>query len=66
MTAEQNKFQTTVESCENCGRETSQMVTVEIQTENRNAENAAFSREPYRIATCQTCGETTSQRMNNA
>ncbi|WP_227380171.1 DUF7835 family putative zinc beta-ribbon protein [Haladaptatus halobius] len=66
MTAKRQGFQTVVERCENCDRETSHTVTVEIRTESKKKENAEFSREPYRIATCQTCDEMTSQRMNNA
>ncbi|WP_227376306.1 DUF7835 family putative zinc beta-ribbon protein [Haladaptatus halobius] len=66
MTAKHQESQTVVERCENCDRETSHTVSVEIRTESKKKENAEFSREPYRIATCQTCGEMTSQRMNNA
>ncbi|UHH14845.1 DUF7835 family putative zinc beta-ribbon protein [Halobacterium litoreum] len=54
------------EQCENCGRETPHQVSVELRTESSKSENAEFSREPYRVATCRACGEETSQRMNNA
>lgn len=66
MTAKRREFQTVVEPCETCGRDTSHTVSIEIRKESKNNENAEFSREPYRIMTYQTCGETTSQRMNNA
>jgi hypothetical protein len=56
----------TTESCESCGTETHHDVHVEIRTESAKQENAQFSREPYRIATCQRCGDEQSQRMNNA
>jgi hypothetical protein len=54
------------EPCGNCGGETRHEVRVEIRTESEKEENAAFSREPYRLATCTICGFETSTRMNNA
>ena len=54
------------EPCDDCGRETPHSVTIELRTESEKSENAAYSREPYRVATCRYCGHTTSQRMNNA
>ncbi|MFB6068472.1 MAG: hypothetical protein ABEJ90_00920 [Halobacterium sp.] len=54
------------ETCENCGAETPHTVSVELRTESSKSENAEFSREPYRVSTCRSCGEETSQRMNNA
>lgn len=54
------------ESCATCERETPHAVTIELRTESKKRENAAYSREPYRVATCRYCGQTTSQRMNNA
>ena len=54
------------EPCEHCGSVTAHHVSVELRTENEGGRNAAFSREPYRVATCRTCGEETSQRMNDA
>jgi hypothetical protein len=54
------------ERCDNCSGDTPHQVSVELRTENEGGENAAFSREPYRVATCRTCGEETSQRMNDA
>jgi len=54
------------ERCENCGGVTAHRVSVEVRTENEGGENAAFSREPYRVATCRTCGAETSKRMNDA
>jgi len=55
-----------VEPCEQCARDTPHTVRIELRTESRKRENAAFSREPYRVATCSHCGHTTSLRMNNA
>ncbi|UIP01118.1 hypothetical protein Hbl1158_07160 [Halobaculum sp. CBA1158] len=54
------------ESCVDCGGETTHDVRVEIRTESRTEENAEFSREPYRITTCDECGTETATRMNNA
>jgi ribosomal protein L37E len=54
------------EHCEACGRDTQHSVSVEIRTESGKAENAEFSREPYRVTTCVACGSERSQRMNNA
>lgn len=54
------------EQCPACGEENRHQVSVEVPTENPRTENAAFSRELYRIAECQTCGKTTTKRMNNA
>ena len=54
------------ETCMDCGRDTPHAVSVRIRTESTKAENAEFSREPYRVSECQVCGATTSTRMNNA
>jgi len=54
------------ETCSTCDRTTPHEVTVEILTESSNQENAAFSREPYRVSECRVCGTTTQIRMNNA
>ena len=54
------------EQCDRCSHETSHDVSVEIRTESTKNENAEFSREPYRVSTCQNCGEQKVQRMNNA
>ncbi|MEZ3143169.1 hypothetical protein [Halobaculum sp. MBLA0143] len=54
------------ERCRECGRETSHRVRVEIRTESEAAENAQFSREPYRVSTCTECGTESVTRMNNA
>ncbi|WP_336038229.1 hypothetical protein [Halobacterium yunchengense] len=57
-----------VETCDECGRERPHEVGIELLTESDDGdrENAAFSREPYRVAECQACGETTTTRMNDA
>lgn len=54
------------EECDHCGRTTPHDVTVEILTESSSPENAAFSREPYRVSECEVCGATEKTRMNNA
>lgn len=54
-----------VEPCPVCDRETVHEVQIEIRTENELSDNAAFSREPYRVSTCKGCGERTAVRMNN-
>ena len=54
------------EACGECRRETPHEVTLTLLTESHKAENAEFSREPYRVATCRVCGAETTTRMNNA
>ena len=54
------------EHCPECGRDTHHSVDIEIRTEADGAENAEFSREPYRVATCLVCESETARRMNNA
>ena len=66
MATKNQAFQSITEHCDHCGRDTSHKVSVQILTESNKPENAEFSREPYRVAECEICGETTSQRMNNA
>jgi formate dehydrogenase assembly factor FdhD len=56
----------TLEPCADCGRETRHSVRVEIRTENPASSNAAFSREPYRVAVCGVCESESIQRMNDA
>lgn len=54
-----------VEDCPECGREQPHEVSIDILTESTDSENAEFSREPYRISECRSCGETSKTRMNN-
>lgn len=54
------------EPCPGCDGETLHDVRLEIRTESETGENAAFSREPYRVAVCLECGTEISTRMNNA
>jgi hypothetical protein len=54
------------EECTECGRDTPHAVAIEIRTESQKRENAAFSREPYRVSTCRACGTEQAIRMNNA
>lgn len=55
-----------LEPCENCGHETPHEIRIEIRTESAKRENARYSREPYRVATCLRCGSESAIRMNNA
>lgn len=55
-----------LEECTSCGHETPHDVSVRILTESSKRENAEFSREPYRVATCGVCGTEERTRMNNA
>lgn len=66
MATTDNSFNGLTERCEACELDTLHEVTVQIKTESTKAENAQFSREPYRVAECQRCGNRSSQRMNNA
>ena len=54
------------ESCDVCEHDTTHSVSIELRTESGKAENAEFSREPYRVTECKVCGAESSQRMNNA
>ncbi|MFC7176045.1 hypothetical protein [Halosegnis marinus] len=54
------------ENCPTCDTETCHDVSVRIFTESTEAENAAFSREPYRVSVCRVCGHEERVRMNNA
>ncbi|WP_435318697.1 hypothetical protein [Haloarchaeobius sp. TZWSO28] len=66
MATTDDSFNGLTEHCDCCGTETLHKVSVQIITESSKTENAQFSREPYRVKECQTCGERSSQRMNNA
>lgn len=66
MATQNSAFAETTEHCNGCGESTPHDVTIEIQTESTSSENSEFSREPYRVTECVECGETESQRMNNA
>lgn len=54
------------EFCANCGTETPHAVRVELVAEGAAEKQLAYSREPYRTATCRHCGHETVQRMNNS
>lgn len=54
------------EECDSCEQHTPHDVSVEILTESSKAENAEYSREPYRVSECRVCGSQTTLRMNNA
>lgn len=55
-----------VEYCDDCDDEMPHAVQIELRFENTSGENAAYSREPYRVSECHTCGAVTSIRMNDA
>jgi len=55
-----------LERCDRCDGETPHDVRLEIRTESARSENAAFSREPYRVTSCRRCGSESSIRMNDA
>jgi len=54
------------ERCEECDRETLHDVSIRLRTESQRAENAEYSREPYRVSTCRICGTERVLRMNDA
>ncbi|NHN47006.1 hypothetical protein G9464_05270 [Halostella sp. JP-L12] len=66
MATTDDSFDGMTEHCDACDSDTLHEVSVQIRTESLKEENAQFSREPYRVAECQRCGERHSQRMNNA
>lgn len=55
MTQNRGDVNQGLDYCDVCRRETPHPITIELRTENPTAENAAFSREPYRVATCRIC-----------
>jgi hypothetical protein len=54
------------EQCGNCEESTPHDVSLELRVESDEEVNSEFSREPYRVATCGTCGAETVTRMNDA
>jgi len=66
MSATDSAFDGISEPCEYCGRETPHEVSVTLVVESTNPENAAYSREPYRVSECLVCGSRSKLRMNNA
>ena len=66
MATTEDSFNGLSEHCPECDLDTLHEVTVQIRTESRKQENSQFSREPYRVAECQRCGNRESTRMNNA
>jgi len=66
MATTDDSFDGITEHCDDCGTDTLHEVSVQIRTESLKDENSEFSREPYRVAECQRCGDRSSQRMNNA
>ncbi|MFC3956896.1 hypothetical protein [Halovivax cerinus] len=66
MATTDDAFDGLTEYCQECDLDTLHEVSVQLRTESTKTENAAFSREPYRVTECQRCGHRASQRMNNA
>lgn len=56
---------TMTEYCEACGCETRHSVSITLIQESTKNSNTEFSREPYRISRCNSCGSTEQVRMNN-
>lgn len=57
---------TVIENCGPCAEPTPHDARIELRTESAKETNAQYSREPYRVARCTVCGETSVQRMNDA
>ncbi|WEL17588.1 MULTISPECIES: hypothetical protein [unclassified Halorhabdus] len=57
---------TRVEYCSSCRGEHPHDVSITLLTENEASDNAAYSREPYRVSVCRSCGQRTERRMNDA
>ena len=55
-----------VEYCGTCAESTPHDAYIELRTESAKETNAQYSREPYRVARCTVCGESNTQRMNDA
>jgi len=55
-----------MEFCPRCDNETPHNVEIELRSETTTGENAAYSREPYRVSECDTCGDVSATRMNDA
>ena len=54
------------EYCPSCGSNQPHDVSITLRTENEESANAAYSREPYRVAVCRVCGRQSERRMNDA
>ena len=52
------------EFCDRCGRETPHQVSITFVTESKRARNAVYSRQPYRVTTCEVCGGRQQQGPN--
>lgn len=66
MSSSRNSDAGISEYCQHCNRETTHSVQIQLRTESdEENETAMYSREPYRVSECRSCGETDSVRMNN-
>jgi len=66
MASTQRATDDMTEYCPTCGCERAHDISIELVTESDTATNAAFSREPYRVSVCRSCGRRTERRMNDA
>lgn len=53
------------ENCPTCGRETAHSVSIELRHERPEGSQMKYSREPYRVSVCDSCGTTERLRMND-
>jgi hypothetical protein len=53
------------EDCPACGRETAHSVSIELRHERPERSHTGYSREPYRVSVCDSCGATERLRMND-
>lgn len=54
------------ERCDVCETDQNHEVKIELMAESTRGGASVYSREPYRVTTCLTCGTTTQTRMNDA
>lgn len=54
------------EPCDTCESSTPHEVRVEVREAGEPSKHAEYSRQPYRIAVCQRCGERQDHRVNTA
>lgn len=66
MSKSQSSLTELTEYCAECDTRTPHEVSLELKTESKKRTNREFSREPYRVTQCHVCGDTRSQRMNDA
>lgn len=57
----------TMTTCPECGMDAVHEIRLELRRESDREDRIArkYSREPYRVTTCQVCGRETAIRMNS-